>query len=444
MATPPNAMPWAYGLLGVPLAFGALPLYVALPHHYAQYPGMDLRTLGVTVLLARVLDAVVDPAVGRWSDALLRHSERRTWALACVGGVALAGSFAALWQVPEGISPWLWLMAMLPLCTLACSSLTIVHQAWGTRWAGSPLWRARIAAWREGAALLGVIFASALIGLQHSLWLSLGLAVGLVLGLLGLRRTFGWLSQDEAPVAADRPAGPGGAHRPAPLRPSWLAPWLMPWQKPAFRRLIAVHLLNGVAAAIPATLLPFFVADRLQAPAMQGVFLLGYFGAAALAMPLWLRLIARRGLAPTWRLGMACTVLAFALTPLLQPGDVWPFFAICVASGTALGADLAVPGALLTGVVHGHGQEAAPASAARHAGLHAGWWAFSGKLSLALAAGLSLPLLQAWGYQSGSRDAAAVQALVLAYAGLPCVLKLLAAATLWWSEKQHPEWSACA
>jgi Na+/melibiose symporter-like transporter len=74
--------------------------------------------------------------------------------------------------------------------------------------------------------------------------------------------------------------------------------------------------------------------------------------------------------------------------------------------------------------------------------LHAGWWALIGKLSLALAAGLSLPLLQAWGYESGGRDPAALQALALAYGGLPCALKLMAAATLWRGEQQHPEWKA--
>ena len=36
----------AYGLLGLPLAFVALPLYVLLPNHYAREFGMPLATLG--------------------------------------------------------------------------------------------------------------------------------------------------------------------------------------------------------------------------------------------------------------------------------------------------------------------------------------------------------------------------------------------------------------
>ncbi len=421
----------AYGLLGAPLAFGALPLYVALPHHYAQLPGVDMASLGAVLLAARGLDAVIDPAVGRWVDSLLRRGEQHAWRVACLGSMVLAIGFALLWQVPEGISPLAWLLLTLPVCTVACSSLTIAHLAWGTRWAGSPVWRARIAAWREGAALLGVMFASALMSLSSAGWLSAALVMGLVIGLLGLRQTFGVQQPKVTPTA--------------PMRgtPS-------PWANPAFRRLAMVHLLNGMAAAIPATLLPFFVADRLQLPDLQGMFLLGYFGAAALAVPGWLRAVARWGLAPTWRWGMVCTVLAFVLTPWLGTGDAWGFMAICLASGAALGADLAVPGALLTGLMQETqpqpGEQAPSTKAAAmqsSAGLHAGWWAFIGKLSLALAAGLSLPLLEAWGYQVGSRDPLAQQSLVMAYAGLPCVLKLMAVATLWWGERQHPEWRTC-
>lgn len=424
----------AYGLLGAPLAFGALPLYVALPHHYAQLPGVEMASLGAVLLAIRGLDAVVDPALGRWVDSLLRRGERHTWRVACLGSVVLAIGFTLLWRVPAGVPPLLWLLLILPLCTVACTGLTIAHLAWGTRWEGSPVWRARIAAWREGASLLGVMLASALMSLPHGLPQSAALVVGLAIGLLALRSTFDIQRRDAAAKAPDFAAS-------------------SPWSNPAFRRLAMVHLINGMAAAIPATLLPFFVADRLQLPALQGMFLLGYFGAAALAVPWWLRMVAQRGLAPTWRWAMVCTVLAFALPPLVTAGDAWLFMAICVASGTALGADLAVPGALLTGLVQRKDLDQPPhqqASARSHglpqasAGLYAGWWAFIGKSSLALAAGLSLPLLQAWGYQLGNRDPVALQALVLAYAGVPCALKLMAVVTLWRGEQRHPEWKTCA
>ena len=64
----------AYGLLGLPLAFVALPLYVLLPNHYAREFGMPLATLGAVLLAARLFDAFTDPLLGRWSDRLLARS----------------------------------------------------------------------------------------------------------------------------------------------------------------------------------------------------------------------------------------------------------------------------------------------------------------------------------------------------------------------------------
>lgn len=45
-ATLSVAQAWRYGLMGLPLAFVALPLYVLLPNHYAREFGVPLATLG--------------------------------------------------------------------------------------------------------------------------------------------------------------------------------------------------------------------------------------------------------------------------------------------------------------------------------------------------------------------------------------------------------------
>ena len=66
-----------YGLLGLPLAFVALPLYVVWPNHYAREWGVPLAALGAVLLGARLFDAVLDPLIGRWCDAWFRHSLRR-------------------------------------------------------------------------------------------------------------------------------------------------------------------------------------------------------------------------------------------------------------------------------------------------------------------------------------------------------------------------------
>ena len=142
-------------------------------------------------------------------------------------------------------------------------------------------------------------------------------------------------------------------------------------------------------------------------------------------MPLWLRAVARYGLARSWLAGMGLAIVTFAWAMLLSEGDVVAFTAVCVASGIALGADLTLPGAMLTGVIQRAGH------AGRLEGAYFGWWNFATKLNLALAAGIALPLLAAIGYTPGSRDADALSALTIAYCLLPCVLKLAAAGLLY-------------
>ena len=102
----------AYGLLGRPLAFVALPLYVLLPHHYASAYGMPLATLGTVLLLARLTDAAIDPLLGRLSDKLFARSVVAVWAVGAVSAVAMATGLGALFFPAVtsrfGVS---WLMA---------------------------------------------------------------------------------------------------------------------------------------------------------------------------------------------------------------------------------------------------------------------------------------------------------------------------------------------
>lgn len=410
----------AYGLLGLPLAFVALPVYVHLPNVYAQQYGVPLTALGAVLLLSRSVDAVVDPWLGHWGDRLYRHSWRAVWLAAVLLAVAVALGFAALFFPPSAAlsAPQLlmWVGGALTLSHLAYSGLGILHQAWAARQGGGGLAQSRWVAWREGWALVGVLLASALPALWGWGWTTALLVAMLALGLFTWQRTAQRIGLPVAQLPALSAGGP--VHDSVSL-------W-QPWQHAGFRRLLGVFMLNGLASAVPATLVLFFVQDRLQAPqAMESLFLGVYFAAGALSFPLWLRVIDRVGLLRTWALGMGLSVLAFVSVIGLGAGDTTGFGVVCALSGMALGADLTVPGALLNQLIDRCGERG------RTDGAFMGWWNLATKLNLALAAGLSLPLLGLWGYAPGRQDADAVLALGLAYGLLPCVLKLLAALALY-------------
>jgi Na+/melibiose symporter-like transporter len=403
----PSLNGWAglrYGALGFPLAFLALPLYVVLPSHYATAYGVPLATLGIVLLITRALDAALDPFIGQAVDSVFARSTRRAWSVAAAAAGVVGAGFTALFFPPvAGRALLAWLAVGLLATYLAFSVLTVVHQAWGTRLGGDAKQRSRVVAWREGCGLVGVLVASVLPSQFGMGAASLVLAATLAVGVALLA---------SAPRAPSR-------RRESPGH------WALPWRSAPFRRLLAVFMLNGIATAVPATLVLFFVRDRLQAANAEALFLGAYFAAAIVSVPLWVRAVRSFGLARAWLGGMGLAVAAFAWVLMLGAGDTSGFLAVCIASGVALGADLTIPGALLTGVVHraGHGAQAE--------GVYVGWWNSATKLNLGLAAGAALPLLALAGYAPGQRDAQALQALSLAYVAVPCVLKLMAAGLLW-------------
>lgn len=407
----------AYGALGLPLAFVALPLYVLLPNLYAKTYGMALTTLGAVLLGARLLDAVIDPWLGRWVDRGLGQDPWRLWRLSVWPALALALGVAALLLPPvdqlSATGLWVWVALGLVWTYTAYSLLTLSHQAWGANLGGDEVLRGRIVAWREGLGLAGVVLASVLPGLA-------GLpatVAGLALCLAGA-----WWVWRHSPAPGRVDSVADGL----PQVPVW-----QPLSHPGFLRLWGVFVLNGVASAIPATLVYFFMQDRLQLPvAWQSACLGVYFLAAALGMPAWLALVPRLGLAHSWCLGMGLSVAVFAWVSQLQAGDHVAYAVICALSGLALGADLALPGALLAGLLPAARPQGQAPTPDLHAGLALGWWNFAAKLNLALAAGLALPILAWWGYAPGVQTGAGVEALSWAYGLLPCGLKLGAAATL--------------
>lgn len=402
-----------YGALGLPLAFVALPLYVVLPNHYATAFGMPLATLGLILLGARLFDAFIDPLIGRWTDRLFARSPTQVLIMGVFAAAALAAGFGLLFfpttRDPVGLA--LWAGVFLVLTYAAYSALSVAHQSWGAMLGGNEKRRSRIVAWREGLALVGVVLAS----IAPTL---LGLPLTWVLFCVCL--AIGWFAW----TRALRPR-PQTATRPHDL-------W-QPLRRAEFRQLLGVFVLNGIASAIPATLVLFFVQDRLQAPrAMEPAFLAAYFVCAAMSMPLWLLLVGRIGLARTWLCGMLLSVAAFVWASTLGSGDTVAFLLVCAASGIALGTDLALPGAMLAGLIGKAGDRGSAE------GAYFGWWNFATKLNLALAAGLALPLLAVFGYTPGSQDASGLMALTIAYCLLPCLLKLGAAALLY--RHQH-QWS---
>lgn len=388
------------GLVAAALAFAGLPLYVHAPRFYAEEMAVPLSALGAVLLAARAIDSVQDPLIGWLADRY--RSAREVWAV--FAALLLAAGFATLFAPPGWGAPLPRLGVGMLLAFSGFSALQIAlydHGLAMARAAGGGY--TRVSLWREVGTLAGICVAAlaptalaAVVSadMAYPVYAASFVAVAAVATLSMLGR---WRASGD-------PVGPGG------FRQVIAAPGVAP--------LLGFGFVNALPVAVTSTLFLFFVSDVLGAEPHAGPTLILFFAAGAGAAPLWARLADHCGRRFALALGMVLSILSFAWAATLGQGDVVAFYVIAAASGAALGADLTLPPAMLAARIEGDG------------GRVFALWTFLQKSALAIAAGVTLPALGLAGYDPSQPTEAGRAALSVAYALVPCGLKLFAIAAL--------------
>jgi GPH family glycoside/pentoside/hexuronide:cation symporter len=393
----------AYSLFGAILSAAGLPIYLYAPKYYADSFGVSLAALGFLLFALRIIDFVQDPFLG-WISERMVNGRRIAVSF---GAALLALSMLGLFAVTPPINPIWWFALMLVGLFSAFSFLTINFYAQGVTKAGEiEGGHVRLAAWRESGALLGVCVAAVtptllapLTGHPFAIFAG-GFVCVVVLATIAMAPE--WRA---SPVASE----------PTPIR-------VIVMDSIAFR-LLALALINATPLAVSSTLFLFFVESRLQSPGWEGPLLVLFFLAAAASAPVWSRLAETFGAKRTLLVAMVIAIIAFLFVIALGPGDTGGFALISVVTGATIGADLTLLPALFARRM---------AQISPNAGQGFGLWSLVQKLTLAFAAVVLLPVLDAAGFVSGSQDntETALSTLTYLYALVPCVLKLIAIALL--------------
>jgi Na+/melibiose symporter-like transporter len=413
----------AYGGPGLPLAFLALPLYVQVQHVYAVELGMNLALLGTVLLLARLVDAVQDPFLGVIADRIARRQGQRYSLMRWLVAPMILFFFLLFSPLVTGDAFLaVWLLVSLVAIYSGYSLFSISYMAAGAELSRDYHQRTRITGAREAFALAGVLLAVSLPEILRQqvesgkviFWLTCAFAAMFMLAVYCYGRRFSTLP---VPEKSER------------IR---YRDFFLTFLHRPFRQLALIFFINGLAASLPATLILFYVEDILGAKEQAAGFLFAYFLAGAVGVAFWVRLAGRISKKGSWLVAMILATISFFSAFFLSEGDVLAFYGICLASGLCLGANLALPSSLLADVMDAPEKTGESLSG----GVYFGVWNFLSKFSLALAAGMTLPLLEWGGYQPAEENsAAALQLLSAAYALLPCLLQLIAAALLWrWQE----------
>jgi len=412
----------AYALPALSLAAMGLIFYVYLPKFYAESFGVNLTFLGGVILASRIFDAILDPTIGALSDSTQsRLGRRHSWINWST--LPLAISFVALlspsyFGVSAAYLEW-WMAIGTFIFFIFWTAFVVPYESLGTELTTDQQQNTSIFAWRDGALTAGNIVGATLplflggtfIAMQNSQELLFSSTALLLAGLLILC-SLTCLLKVTKPVVneAQRPGLPK------------LIEILSLLKFTPFRTLLVSYTIMGFGAALPATLILFYVQDVLGSD-KGGAYLILYLIIGLLFFPLCPALANRISKKATYLTSIGVNTGAFIGVLLLGQGDEIAYAVLVAISGIGLGGTLALPSSMQADSIQLYER----LHGLRREGQFIGLWSIAKKLTAALGAGVALPILDLAGYVAGSPNPTSSLMLSILYAGIPCVCNIVAA-----------------
>jgi len=403
--------------------FGTLPGLV-LAYYLTDTLGVAAALAAVVVLVPKVWDVVIDPAIGARSDReVSAHGSRHR--LMLLGAVTLPVGFIAMFAVPSGLSSGvaaLWVVAAFVLATTSFSLFQVPYIATPADLTSDYTERTRMMAWRVGVLALAILaFGAGAPGIRDALgggrsgYLVMAVISSIVLSL-GMIATILSLRGHESRVDA--------AAELASLR----AGLDVIRDLPRFRGLLVVFVLQALATGIVLAAAQYVATYLLGSQSLVSVLFAAIVAPALVVMPLWKRYAAARGkraayLASSWLFVLACVVQA----PALALGWTWLSVLALAVGGVAYAGMQLFPLAMLPDVIEEAGRA--------RGGALSGVWTASETAGLALGPGIVLLMLAVSGFVSSTGDPVAQPhgaelAMGLAFTLVPAVLAVLSIAAL--------------
>jgi sugar (glycoside-pentoside-hexuronide) transporter len=361
--------------------------------------GLEPWRAGTLVWIARIVDAVTDPMMGRISDRTRsRFGRRRPWFL--VGAIPFGISYALLWQSPfEGQTSMMlyYLTAYIGL-SLSMTVLSVPYMALIPEWSRDFDERTSLNTVRAALAVIGTMVAATLPALAERLgddaeaFAVLGIVVGVWLVLPWL--AVFWASEE--PSHGHLPAAP------PPLRES-LRTLL---QHGTYLRLCGFYLCSRVTVDLLGLAFPLYMAVWLGRKGEISSVLLTMLVVVVISLPVWLRISLHSEKHKVFIGGaawFAAMLVTIGLAPPSWPGWTTLLIAALLGVGYAI-CDL-MPWAMVGEVI----DEDELRTGERREGLYNGVFTFLRKAGGASAYGLAGFALSAAGYdaESGATLAAA-------------------------------------
>lgn len=386
--------------------------------------GVSPAWAGLALLLPKVLDAVVHPTFGTWSDRLARRDGHRRSMLRW--GLLLAVAMGAMFTVPAGITgvqAALWVGAWYVVGNLLFASFQVPYLTTPSDMEVGYHERTRVFMVRMvfltvGLLAAGVIAPAMVKDGTRASYSTMAVCLGVVMvlsaavAIRGVRRlteTCGFRSPDD------------GQHH------STWSDVKVAWADRDFRLLVLSYLFTGTTTHLVLAAVPFYAEHVLGRSGLTAVLMGAFLAPALFASPVWLRVSRRIG---KQRGLLLSQVLFIVGTAVLFAGE-WLGVAISVGVVVVLGVSFAglqlfafsmVPDAVA----------AAERQGTSRAGSYTGVWTATEAVGTAIGPYVYSAVLALGGFAAAVNGASvaqsdsAVDAVLIGFTVVPAVLMSIA------------------
>ena len=386
-----------YSLPSIPLAAAQIAVYIAVPAIYSKIAAVGIGITGLVIMISRVIDMITDPILGTYLDRMVEKIGWKFWLL--IGFPLISIGIFILFNPLDSLEIISLLLGII-FVTLGWTFFSIPWWGIGIAISNSNSNdRFKVVSFRELLTIPGVILGLFLIHFSN-----ISGEIFLIISILFLSPLF--IKKIPIPNISNVK---GTSY--------FLNIKNLFKNNSNFKYLCLSYFFIGLSNGVTSILFILFVEFIIGGSPQN--FLSIYFISAFMGLPFVYMLASKYNKKRIWTSFIILACICFLPVVFLSNNSTTLFMVICIISGFCLSADLIIPSSIQADIIYKEQQKNKNVLVGKIYSV----WSFIQKLSLALSAGVCLPLLGYFGFNPSEVNTQLLP-LSFAYGIIPIILRI--------------------
>ena len=386
-----------YSLPSIPLAAAQIAVYIAVPAIYSKIAAVGIGITGLVIMISRVIDMITDPILGTFLDRMVEKIGWKFWLL--IGFPLISIGIFILFNPLDGLEIISLLLGII-FVTLGWTFFSIPWWGIGIAISNSNSNdRFKVVSFREIMTIPGVIFGLTLVHFSN-----ISGEIFLIISILFLSPLF--IKKIPIPNISNVK---GTSY--------FLNIKNLFKNNSNFKYLCLSYFFIGLSNGVTSILFILFVEFIIGGSPQN--FLSIYFISAFIGLPFVYMLATKYNKKRIWTSFIILACICFLPVVFLSNNSTTLFIVICIISGFCLSADLIIPSSIQADIIYKEQQQNKNVLVGKIYSV----WSFIQKLSLALSAGVCLPLLGYFGFNPSEANTQLLP-LSFTYGIIPIILRI--------------------